>query len=100
MSKKKKESKTKKSKGRELKKELRNTILELLDSQAGKAYSIKQLIKKLGLKKRDDIKEATLAVYALEDDGAIKQLNNGSFVSDRKAEELTGIVDHVSSRFA
>jgi ribonuclease R len=99
MSKKKKETKTKKSKGRELKKQFRDSILELLSSQAGKAFSIKQLIKKFSLKKRDDIKEATLAVYALEDEGAIKQLNNGNFVSDRQAEEFTGVVDHVSSRF-
>jgi ribonuclease R len=99
MSKKKKETKTKKSKGKELKKQFRDSILELLNSQAGKAFSIKQLIKKFSLKKRDDIKEATLAVYALEDEGAIKQLNNGNFVSDRQAEEFTGVVDHVSSRF-
>lgn len=100
MSKKKKETKTKKAKGKEQKKQLRNILLELLNSHAGKAYNLKQIIKKLGLKKQDDIKEATLALYQLEDDGSIKQLNNGSFISDQKAEELTGIVDHVSSRFA
>ncbi|HYG19175.1 MAG TPA: ribonuclease R [Ohtaekwangia sp.] len=100
MSKRKKDSKDKKSRGKALQTAFREKILELLDSQPGKAFSTQQVIKKLGLKKREDIKEATLLLYELEDQEAIRQLNNGSFVSNQKNEAYTGIVDHVSSRFA
>jgi ribonuclease R len=105
MSKKKKESKPQKTKSKSLKgKSLKNiwqdAILELLDSAPGRAYSMKQLLKKLGLKKREDIKQATHLVYQLADDERIKELSNGSYITNREREELTGIVDHVSSRFA
>jgi ribonuclease R len=105
MSKKKKESKPKKTKSKALKgKSLKNVwqgaILQLLDSAPGRAYSMKQLLKKLGLKKRDDIKQATHLIYQLADDERIKELSNGSYITNREREELTGIVDHVSSRFA
>ncbi|HEY9046771.1 MAG TPA: ribonuclease R [Ohtaekwangia sp.] len=100
MSKKKKETKPKKAKGKELKKLLQSSILDILDNASGRGYSMKQIIKKLGLKKRDDIKQATLLVYQLTDDERIKELGNGSFATNRQTEELTGIVDHVSSRFA
>ena len=91
---------TKKPKGKDLKKFFQQAILEMLDHADGRGYSIKQLLKKLDLKKRDDIKLATLTIYQLEDDDQIKALENGNFVGNRTLEELTGIVDHVSSRFA
>ncbi|SKC75716.1 ribonuclease R [Ohtaekwangia koreensis] len=100
MSKKKKETKSKKPKGKELKNLFLGSILEILDEASGKGYSIKQIIKKLGLKKREDIKQATHLVYELADDERIKELSNGSYTTNRQKEELTGIVDHVSSRFA
>ena len=105
MSKKKKESKPKKTKskapkGKSLKNAWQGAILQLLDSAPGKAYSMKQLLKKLGLKKREDIKQATHLIYQLADDERIKELSNGSYITNREREELTGIVDHVSSRFA
>ena len=60
MSKKKKESKPKKTKskapkGKSLKNAWQGAILQLLDSAPGRAYSMKQLLKKLGLKKREAI---------------------------------------------
>lgn len=105
MSKKKKESKPKKTKtkapkGKSLKNIWQGAILQLLDTAPGKAYSMKQLLKKLGLKKREDIKQATHLIYQLADDERIKELSNGSYITNRQREELTGIVDHVSSRFA
>ncbi|MBT1685336.1 ribonuclease R [Dawidia soli] len=91
---------TKKAKGKDLRKFFQQAILNMLDNSGERGYSIKQILKKLDLKKRDDIKLATLTIYQLEDDEQIKELRNGSFVSNRAQEELTGIVDHVSSRFA
>lgn len=75
-------------------------VLDLLDANPGKSYSIKELAKKLVLKKREDIKQLTQFVYKLEDEEKIKQLSNGNFTSHRKLKETTGVVDHVSSRFA
>jgi ribonuclease R len=100
MSKKKKETKSKKTKGKSVKNVWQDAIMQLLDSVPGKAYSMKQLLKKLGLKKREDIKQATHLIYQLADDERIKELSNGSYITNREREELTGIVDHVSSRFA
>src|SRR6187551_1729641 len=85
---------TKKPKGKDLKKFFQQAILEMLDHADGRGYSIKQLLKKLDLKKRDDIKLATLTIYQLEDDDQIKALENGNFVGNRTLEELTGIIDH------
>lgn len=95
-----KEKKTKKAKGKALKNVLRDSILELFHEQPGKAYSIKQITKKIGLKKREDIKQATLIIYQLEDDEVIKPLRNGSYAMAKAENEIVGIVDHVSSRFA
>lgn len=83
---------------------LRSAILNLFEENPGRAYSIKQLTKKLVLKKRDDIKTATFLVYELEEDGKLKELPNGSYVSAQAAGSktggVTGIVDHVNPRFA
>ncbi|HEY3402116.1 MAG TPA: ribonuclease R [Ohtaekwangia sp.] len=98
MSKKRKDKSSKKDKGQLT--GLRENILSILNESPGKSYSLKQLVRKLGLKKKDDIKKAGLLIDILEEDGKIKQLNNSSYISNRKREELTGIVDHVSSRFA
>ncbi len=105
MSKKKKDKKSKDDKnviGR-----LRSNIINLLTENPGRAWSIKQIVKKLVLKKRDDIKTATFLIYELEDDGKVKELPNGSYVSTQSGESssgggagITGIVDHVNPRFA
>jgi ribonuclease R len=81
---------------------IRQSILDVLQHQPGKAYSIKQLTKKIGLKKRDDIKAATILIYEMADDNKIKQLSNGSYCmgSNEGGSQVSGIVDHVNPRFA
>lgn len=104
MSKKKKDKKSKDNKN--LIGRLRSNILNLFEENPGRAWSIKQIVKKLVLKKRDDIKTATFLIYELEDDGKVKELPNGSYVSTQgsgstpKGGGITGIVDHVNPRFA
>lgn len=98
MGKKKKAKSSKKNK--EQTGQIRQSIFELLDANPARGYSLKQICKKIGLKKRDDIKQATQLIYDLEEQGKIKQLSNGNYASNRKMKEITGIVDHVSSRFA
>ncbi|MEO8471313.1 MAG: ribonuclease R [Chryseolinea sp.] len=97
MSKKKKE---KNKKNDDKQSEFQSAILSMLNDGSGKAYSLKHIVKKLGLKKRDDIKAAGLILDELQDNERIQQLSNGSFKTNQKQRELTGIVDHVSSRFA
>lgn len=98
MSKKRKEKPAKNGKDQSAK--ITQAIFALLDSNPGKAFSIKQIAKKLVLKKRDDVKQATQLIYKLKDQEKIRQLSNGNYTSNRKTAEITGIVDHVSSRFA
>lgn len=81
--------------------QIRQSIIDLLSAVPGRAYSVKQIIKKLGIKKRDDEKAATILIYALEEDGKIKELANGTYASEKEAvSQTTGIVDHVNPRFA
>lgn len=97
MSKRKKE---KNSNDKGLMSKIYDGVTRLLDENPGKGYSIKQLAKKLGLKKRDDIKQVSQVVYRLEEDDVIKELSNGNYASNRKQKSISGVVDHVSSRFA
>jgi ribonuclease R len=76
------------------------SIFKLLDNNPDKAYSIKQIVKKIGLKKRADIKQATLLIQQLTEKEKLRQLGNGGYTIVRKMNEATGQVDHVSSRFA
>jgi ribonuclease R len=102
MSKKKKETRTKKKQHKEKTQTGRyqQTILNLLDSQPGRGLSLTQVIRKTGAKKKEDLKKIERYLDSLLDDGRIKQLSNGSYVSNRQEDEFTGTVDHVSSRFA
>ncbi|MGC3948389.1 MAG: ribonuclease R [Chryseolinea sp.] len=98
MSKKRKELKNKKPANR--RPDFQTSILALLDAGNGKAYSFKQVVQKIGLKKKDDIKVAGQVLDTLYDEGRISQTSSGSYRSTRGEQELTGVVDHVSSRFA
>ena len=75
-------------------------IMELFDRSPGKAYSIKQITKKIGLKKKDDIKQATLLIHQLAQQDKLRQLANGNYSVVQTSREAVGQVDHVSSRFA
>jgi ribonuclease R len=99
MSKKRKQNKaSKKDTGQSSK--IVSAIFNLFDSHPGRAFSIKQLVKKIGLKKKDDVKFAIQIIHQLEDKEQLRQLANGDYTSNKKLKELTGIVDHVNSRFA
>lgn len=81
---------------------VRSMIGELFENNPGRAYSIKQIAKKIGLKKREDIKTVTFIIFELEDDGRIQELPNGSYAvkGASPGKQTTGIVDHVNARFA
>lgn len=114
MGKKKKEqrSKTKKKKNKDSAGKIYAQILSVLDEQAGKGITLKQIIKRLSLKKKEDVKKAGYFLDDLVEEGRIKQLSNGSYIGaergsrgssgsrGRAGEEFQGVVDHVNSRFA
>jgi ribonuclease R len=102
MSKNKKEnrSKSKKKKNKQQVGKLRSAILAILEEQPGQGLSLKQIIKKTGVKKKEDLKKVGQYIDDLLENEKIKQLSNGSYVSNRQSVEHTGVVDHVSSRFA
>ena len=80
---------------------IQKQILSFLDNVDKKTYTLKKLVQKLHLKKKDDIKIAGQVIDELLENNRIEQLNNGSLRGGRTAQkEQTGIVDHVSSRFA
>lgn len=96
-------SKNKKSKDKsdkEKRNQLASSLLALLDQHQGKSYSLKQIIKKLSLKKKEDIKLLGQLLDDFLEQERVQQTDNYSYTSNRKEEEVTGIVDHVSSRFA
>lgn len=82
------------------KSDITNEVVDLLNSNLSAAYSIKQIIKKLGY--RDKIRKEMVpsVLFALEDAGRIMKLRNGSFKSSREPELIEGIVDHVNPKFA
>ncbi len=99
--------KFKKEKEKKVKKEkagIRTVLLSFLEEMKGNAYAPDQLIKKLGLKKKELIKDFYRLLDLLEEEGAIEQLSNGSYKSKKRTmpaiAPVTGIVDHVNPRFA
>ncbi len=83
---------------------LRNAIESLLGESQGRGMTFKQITRKLGVKKKEDIKRAGDYLDQLEEQEKIKQLGSGQYVSNRPHDNvkgaLSGKVDHVSSRFA
>lgn len=90
-----KEKKDKKERG-----SVHSNVLSLLDQDVDKAYSLKQLIKKLGLKKKALISDLYDILDQLEEAGKLQQLNSGLYKSTKEASGNVGKVDHVNPRFA
>ncbi len=95
-----KKKKLKDKSGKETRSQLESAFLALLDQSQGKAYSLKQIVKKLSLKKKDDIKMLGHLIDDHLETERIQEAKDGSYKSNRAEEEITGVVDHVSSRFA
>jgi len=97
---KKKFKKIKEKKDKKEKSSVYSSILSLLEEMVGKAYSTKQITRKLGLKKKSLITDLYHILDQLEEDGKIEQLGNGTYRSAKETAALTGRVDHVNPRFA
>jgi ribonuclease R len=86
--------------GNDTRGQIQSALLTLLDESQGKPFTLKQIAKKLGLKKKDDIKVAGRLIDEFVEKNRIEVVGDGSYKGNHNQEEVTGIVDHVSSRFA
>jgi len=98
MSKKRKKNKPGKSAG--ITEKLQARILSLLNAHIDRAYTAKQITKKLGYKRSDYNREVPAVLNQLEKQGKIALLKNGGYKTTRDPEFITGKVDHVNQRFA
>ncbi|MDH5475843.1 MAG: ribonuclease R [Cyclobacteriaceae bacterium] len=80
--------------------QLKDKILQLLNSNSSKAHNTKQVVKRLGFRQKGVNKEIPMMLSSLLKEGKIDLLPNGAYKSNREPITLTGKVDHVSSRFA
>jgi len=91
------------------------SLMAMLEESPGKEFKLQSLVKKLSLKKKAMVEELFKLLDQLEDDGVIKQTEDGNFLlvkassgsksSDPKtkgvaSKGITGVVDHVNARFA
>ncbi len=76
------------------------TIPVVLEEVAGRAFSSKQIARKLGLKKDSGIKDLNRVLDQLEEEGKIEQLGNGTYRIAGLSKAVSGKVDHVNPRFA
>lgn len=79
---------------------LKSRLLTLLDNNPDEAFSLKQIKRKLGFKRKDIVRQVPEALVALKEESRIEVLNGDLYKSNRGEVETTGVVDHVNSRFA
>ena len=79
----------------------RSAILTLLDEHPDRGFSLNQIIQKIRIKKKEDIKKAAQYIDELVEGGKIKAVD-GKFIGRgaRGSKEIIGVVDHVNARFA
>lgn len=79
---------------------LKARILTLLDNNPDNSYSLKQIKRKLGFKRKDIVRQVPEALISLEEEDRIELLPDDTFKSNRGSVDTLGVVDHVNSRFA
>ncbi len=78
---------------------IKEKVLDYIDCNISKAFSSKQLIKRLNIRDSSS-KAAVLPILEmLAREGKVEKLRNG-YKSLKKAETVQGTVDHVNARFA
>lgn len=78
---------------------LKRQILSYLDENIHKAYTSKQIIKRLGIRDQPSKAAVQPLLQSLENNGKIERIRH-SYKSKREPEVITGKVDHVNPRFA
>ena len=95
-----KKRKKKPSKPAGIQEKLRAKILNLLNANIQRAYTSKQVVRKLGFKRKDYNREIPYVLGKLEQEGKITALSHGAYKSNHEPEVIIGRVDHVNPRFA
>lgn len=98
MSKKRKKSKSGKSGN--ITEKLKAKITSILNANVNYTYTSKQIVKKLGFRRKDYNREVPHVLARLEKEGKIMALSNGSYKSIREPNFMEGKIDHVNPRFA
>ncbi|HVD99706.1 MAG TPA: ribonuclease R [Cytophagaceae bacterium] len=81
---------------------LRDKLLAFFNNSKKNPYSLKDLVKKLGLKRNDTKESLEKELTSLVREGKLVHLKNGLFKTNASGEVefIVGRVDHVSPRFA
>lgn len=95
-----KKSKSKSIKGKDAFARIKSIILSIFSDNPGKGYTIKQIARKAQVKKKDELKLVSNFIFDLELQGQIKEISDGTYTAVANLTSITGVVDHVSSRFA
>lgn len=95
-----KRKKKKSGKADGIQERLNAKLTAFLNNNPGKAFSVKQLTKKLGFRRKDYNREIPYVLMQLQKSGKVSMLSNGSYRSIHEPEHLIGKVDHVNPRFA
>ncbi len=80
--------------------DLKTTILQFLQFNKGKAFTPREIGKKLGLRNRRFEEAIPEILDHLVQTGVAQELRNGAYKFHAKSTIKTGVVDHVSARFA
>lgn len=77
-------------------------VRSLFEDNPEESFSVRQILKRLGIRDKQGKKETLSTVLDMEYDGFLLQHRDGSFQikAESKKSMLSGRVDHVNSRFA
>ncbi|MFN3403490.1 MAG: ribonuclease R [Cytophagaceae bacterium] len=93
-------SKKKKSSDKIVAEIIKEKIISVLKKGRNKAYSLKDIVKKIGLKDKEVKSTINDQLNQLERTAQVTRLKNGNFKLNQTDNFITGRVDHVNSRFA
>ncbi|TRX58689.1 ribonuclease R [Fulvivirga sp. M361] len=96
----KKRKKTKKGKSENITEKLKAKIVALLNSKPDYDYTPKQVVRRLGFRRKDYNREIPFVMAQLEREEKITMLSQGAYKSNRKPNICVGKIDHVNPRFA
>ena len=74
-------------------------VIQLMNSNLTRAYSPKQVIRKLGITERSLKAAVPPVMEQLRDEGLLRQILNGKYQTTKEPDYFTGKVDYVNPRF-
>lgn len=79
---------------------LRDLIASVFNENIDKSFSLKQIVKKIGVRDKKSKDAVPKIVFSMEEEGFLKKTRSNSFKRNVSDELITGIVDYVSSKYA